>query len=103
MLRHPSVMQPHGMLARMHAFAHCQKCTPPHPFLNTRCTNIIQVKRQWVVHAKQSAEVVAAKRQPNLFVQPAEYDLACWLISQKDFTKAEKHLLDVVDIQVSLL
>ena len=53
------------------------------------------------MHAKQPAEVVAAKRQPKLFVQPAEYDLACWLISQKDFTKAEKHLLDVVDIQVN--
>jgi len=44
-------------------------------------------------------DVVAATKVPGLFVTPAEMDLACFLLNQQDFKKAEKLLLETLLIQ----
>ena len=61
------------------------------------------MRRRWVDEAKLPAEVVAARKVPKLFVKPAEYDMAAWLIGQRDFKRAEKLLLEAMDVQVGCI
>ena len=58
-----------------------------------------EVKRKWVDAQKLPAAVLASTKHPDLFVTPAELDLACFLLGQRIFDKAEKQLKMVVSLQ----
>jgi Tfp pilus assembly protein PilF len=59
------------------------------------------VTRRWVDKEKESAEVIAARKKPKLFITPAEMVLALHYLSRKEMDKAEKLLSETMKIQES--